>query len=77
MFKLPGIPSPQAEIHELADFAEWLAWKQGSVSHRQILADLGRLDENEPKRGQSTIFDNEKRTFAGTANRFFGESERP
>ena len=47
MFKLPNLPSPQAECHELADFAELLAWDRGSVSTREIEAYLGRLDEND------------------------------
>lgn len=47
MFKLPGIPTPKSEVHELADFAEWLAWKQGSASTREILAAIGRLDDND------------------------------
>ncbi len=47
MFKLPNAPSAAAEVHELADFAELLAWKKGSASTREILAALGRLDDNE------------------------------
>jgi hypothetical protein len=47
MFKLPGLPSSQAESHELADFAELLAWQKGSVSSREIIAYLGRVDEND------------------------------
>ncbi len=47
MFKLPNLPSPQAECHELADFAELLAWDKGSVSAREIAAYLGRLDDND------------------------------
>ena len=47
MFKLPGIPTPQSEVHDLADFAEWLAWKQGRASSREILAAIGRLDDND------------------------------
>jgi hypothetical protein len=47
MFKLPGLPSPQAECHELADFVELLAWQKGSVSSREIIAYLGRVDEND------------------------------
>lgn len=47
MFKLPNLPSPQAECHELADFAELLAWDKGSVSAREITAYLGRLDDND------------------------------
>jgi hypothetical protein len=47
MFKLPNLPSPQAECHELADFAELLAWDKGSVSAREIEAYLSRLGEND------------------------------
>lgn len=47
MFKLPDLPSTQAECHELADFAELLAWDKGSVSAREIAAYLGRLGEND------------------------------
>ena len=47
MFKLPNFPSPQAECHELADFAELVAWDRGSVSVREIEAYLGRIDEND------------------------------
>lgn len=51
MFKIPGIPSSRAPRDELADFAEWLAWKQGAVSAREIQAALGRLDENNDNEG--------------------------
>jgi hypothetical protein len=51
MFKLPNLPSPQAECHELADFAELLAWDNGSASAREIIAYLGRLDENDDNIG--------------------------
>lgn len=51
MFKLPSLPSPQAEIHELADFAELLAIQQGTVSVREILAYLGKVSENDPNEG--------------------------
>jgi len=47
MFKLPDLPSPQAECHELADFAELLAWDKGLASAREIEAYLGRLAEND------------------------------
>lgn len=47
MFKLPNPPSPQAESHELADFAELLAWELGTTSVREVAAVLGRLDENQ------------------------------
>lgn len=51
MFKLPGIPSPRSNRDELADFAEWVALKQRSVSAREIQAALGRLDENDDNEG--------------------------
>ncbi|WP_161867217.1 hypothetical protein [Pseudomonas yangonensis] len=47
MFKLPNQPSPKADIHELADFAELLAWCKGTVSAREIIAYLGREDDND------------------------------
>lgn len=47
MFKLPASPSPQADPHELADFAELLSWDRGTASKREIVAALGRVDDNE------------------------------
>ncbi|MBD2548543.1 hypothetical protein H6G65_02885 [Microcystis elabens FACHB-917] len=51
MFKLPSLPTPKAEVHELADFAELLAQHNGYVSIREILAYLGRVSENDPNEG--------------------------
>lgn len=51
MFKLPALPSPRADVHELADFAELLAWQNDSVSAREILAFLGRKGDNEYNEG--------------------------
>lgn len=51
MFKLPNAPSPQAEAHELADFAELLCWAQGSASKREIVAYLGQIDDNDHNNG--------------------------
>lgn len=51
MFKLPDLPSAEAGCHELADFAELLAWDKGSVSAREIAAYLGRLGENDRNSG--------------------------
>jgi len=51
MFKLPAPPSPRADIHELADFAELLAWQNHSVSAREILAYLSRVGDNEYNEG--------------------------
>lgn len=50
-FKLPGKPSPKADVHELADFAELIAWKNGSVSTREIVAYLGQVGEVEYNEG--------------------------
>ena len=46
MFRLPSLPSEKAEHHELADFAELLAWQNGFTSAREIAAYLGRRDDN-------------------------------
>ena len=51
MFKLPALPSARADVHELADFAELLAWQNDSVSAREILAFLGRTGDNEYNEG--------------------------
>lgn len=50
-FKLPKLPSPRAALHELADFAEIAAWECGQVSEREIIAYLGRTDDNEDNVG--------------------------
>ena len=57
MFKLPARPSPRAEIHELADFAELMACAYGVVSAREITAFLGREGESEPNIGCEDIDD--------------------
>lgn len=46
MFKLPGTPSPYADAHELADYAEWVCWRNENMSQTALAADLGRLAEN-------------------------------
>jgi hypothetical protein len=51
MFKLPSLPSAKADTHELADFAELLAWVRGTTSAREIIAYLGRLEENDDNEG--------------------------
>ena len=48
---LPKYPSTHSETHELADFAEWLCWVNGSVSKRKIVAYLGRIDDNDNNEG--------------------------
>ena len=47
MFKWPGVPSPLAPEHELADFAELVCWRQGFVSVTELAQSLGRLAEND------------------------------
>lgn len=51
MFKLPASPSPKADPHELADFAELICWDRGSASKREIVGYLGQVDDNEGNRG--------------------------
>lgn len=50
-FKLPSLPSSEAYIHELADFIELMSWNNGTASQREVLAYLGRLDDNEHNEG--------------------------
>ena len=57
VFRLPAPPSPRAEIHEIADFAELLACANGAVSAREITAFLGREGESEPNIGCEDIDD--------------------
>ena len=51
MFKWPGVPSPRAPEHELADFAELMCWQQGTVSVTELAQALGRLAENDYSEG--------------------------
>ena len=53
MFRWPGTPSPRADAHELADFAELSAWQEGSFSLTALSRTLGRLDENDHSNGVS------------------------
>ena len=57
VFKLPGIPTSQADTHELADFAELLCWMRGSTSEREIVAALGRIDDNDTMAGCNDVED--------------------
>ena len=47
MFKLPDTPSPRACAHELADYAEYVCWQKAYMSTTALVADLGRLAEND------------------------------
>ena len=51
MFKWPGIPSPEADPHELADFAELTCWRDSRASATSLSRDLGRLAENDYAQG--------------------------
>ena len=46
-FKWPGTPSPRPREHELADYAELVAWQHGMVSLTEVSRVLGRLAEND------------------------------
>lgn len=51
MFRLPHAPSPRAETHELADFVEWCAWRDGSFSARAANMALDQVDDNFDNKG--------------------------
>ena len=52
-FKLPGVPSARADVHELADFTELECWKKGRVSVTEIASLLGRIEEVDYSEGVS------------------------
>lgn len=72
MFKLPNPPARAANTHELADFVEWLAWQQDFTSEREVLAALGRLDDNDDNDGCDDSYDET----ADTLDEVFNEIER-
>lgn len=45
------MPSEQAPIHELADYAELVCWQKNRTSITELCADLGRLGENDYTEG--------------------------
>lgn len=45
-FKLPTYPSPQAGVHELADYAEFVTLLRSTCSVRDMQSYLGRIDDN-------------------------------
>ena len=51
MFKWPGVPSPYSEVHEIADFAELLCWREGITSANSLAHDVARLAENDYSEG--------------------------
>ena len=44
MFKWPGEPSPSDKAHELADYVELVAWRDGSISAVALSRFLGRRE---------------------------------
>lgn len=47
MFKIPDLPSPEADITELSDFAEIECFKKGFISKQEMISKLGRIEEND------------------------------
>ena len=45
MFKWPGEPSPSDKAHELADYVELVAWRDGSMSAVALIRFLGRRED--------------------------------
>ena len=45
MFKWPGEPSPSDKAHELADYVELVAWRNGSMSAVALSRFLGRRED--------------------------------
>ena len=45
-FRWPGLPSPRAAAHEIADLAELNCWRKAGTSMQEISRLLGRLEEN-------------------------------
>lgn len=72
MFMLPSLPSPRADTHELADFAELLAIDKGATSAREIVGYLNQLDDNQDNVGCE---DNEAETI-DSMDEVMGELDR-
>ena len=72
MFKLPGTPSPRAFAHELADYAEWVCWRDTGTSVTALLKDLGRLAENDYSDGER----GEEEDTVKVVEEAYGEIER-
>ena len=71
MFKWPGEPSPSDEAHELADYVELVAWRDGSMSDVALSRFLGRREDPDYTAGVPE--EDEVDTAAENA---FGEIER-
>ena len=51
MFKWPGEPSLHSKEHELADYAELVAWQEGSMSAVELTRFLGRREDPDYSNG--------------------------
>ena len=71
MFKWPGEPSPSDEAHELADYVELVAWRDGSMSAVALIRFLGRRED--PDYSAGVPEEDEADTVVEDA---FGEIER-
>lgn len=71
MFKWPGEPSPSDEAHELADYVELVAWRDGSMSAVALIRFLGRRED--PDYSTGVPEEDEADTVVEDA---FGEIER-
>jgi len=69
MFKLPDrLPSRHAGVQELADYAEFLCWRNGQISSQEISRYLVRIDDNDINEGcedtEDIIYDKMDDVFA-------------
>ena len=71
MFKWPGEPSPSDKAHELADYVELVAWRDGSMSAVALIRFLGRRED--PDYSAGVPEEDEADTVVEDA---FGEIER-
>ncbi len=72
MFYLPHAPSPRANVHEVADFIEWSAWRHGVFSAREANQAINQLDDNAYNDG----CDDDSDSTAQELDEVFNEIER-
>ena len=51
MYKIPDVPSPKADVHDIADFIEIECIINGSVSAREVFSSLNRLADHDYRDG--------------------------
>ena len=71
MFKWPGEPSPSDEEHELADYVELVAWRDGGMSAVELTRFLSRREDPDYSTGVP-----EEDEVDAVAENAFGEIER-